>query len=393
MEHYQPLSVSRWWYNPAMTTPSQANLSSPQDWLNPWGLTRIDGVAVASLGDFVDKFGNPISFTAADFSAMSQQNIPAGMRPGIHIGHPNATFIGEQPRLGSIESLYFDGQYLRADYVNVPIWNAMDFMDSGRFPQRSMELRRDGEGKQWRLTGCAQLGSSAPAIEGMPPITQDMCKWMDPAAHEDPAVDMSLNCDPAEIVWLAGAATVPEPKETTMGEVTQAQLEAMQKQISDLSQQTTTALQEKDDKINALTVELAATKSQAGTAHLAAAQYEVVQLSNALQSDKKVTAAMLNEGNLNDILLHARLNCPPMTDKDGKQQDFFSALSGLLNMQVSLGGARLSTGTSGTPPAYQLTGDKTPGEVMDEKVRAEMAKNPQLSYSQASDIVLAGRTQ
>lgn len=381
-----------------MSTPQQANLSSPQEWLNPWGLTRIKGVAVGKMGEFTDKFGNPVSFSADDLNAMSRAAIPPGQRPGIHIGHPNSTFVGEMPRLGSIEALYFDGQYLRADYVNVPVWNAMDFIESGRFPDRSLELYREKGKTNWEVTGLAQLGASVPAIGAMPPITADMVEWMDPAAHEDKVdmTDLSLNRDPQEVIWLTGTLE-PEAKETQMGEVTQADLAA----LSGKFDEALALLKKKDEEVEALRGELETAKTQlsansqqTASLALAARQNEAIQLANGLLSARKVTPAMNDpeRGNLTGLLLHA-MGCPDIQLADGKVKPCYQAWCDMLSMQPSLVPQATQFSQATPAPRYELPLDGEDQTAAHQAQITDFRKaHPNLSLTESLQQMAAGRS-
>jgi len=313
---------------------------SAQEWLNPGQRMRCKGVYLGRIGEFN---GGAVKLTEERLEKMQRSNFPPGThRPRHHIGHPEPTFIGEQRSIGYYEKLYRDGDYLRGDLAGVNPWDAQEISEHGGYPERSMELMRDGDG--YEMLACGSLGSSAPGIPGMPPITPEMWEWMEEN-------ESALAAD-TEVLYLSAAGretfvlqTTTEPHTTSpteekMSEVTQAQLDALELK---LSQKYDSALAAKDEEIASLKSEVESGKDELRNVHagsrLALATGKVERLSRDLQNKGHATPGQVNEGKLDAVLLHAEMNCPAMTI-DGKSVPFIDALSKLLESGLKLSANR-----------------------------------------------------
>jgi len=317
---------------------AEVALSKPEipakDFLTPFGMMRLKNVAIGRVGEFTDMNGKNIEFTAdvmqgiiANFGGTDSHP------PRAHTGHP-AYYMGEQPSFAEVESLNFDGKYLRADYRAVPFYMAGQLLRDGAYPNRSMELSRSGD--SWRLTGVGHLGSSEPGISGMPPIRPSDAEWMDSAEFQFAA--------PAED-YIFGLRSVQPDTEVSMSEeiikssdvsdggdfvaLKAQQEEQIRKLQADhqiaLKAAADTAKAEVELKLGAEVAEL----------KLGRAIDEVDKVTSQLRLGSKATAAQFTEGKLEDILLHARLSCPDIKNADGTATTMFSALQTLLEMNVS----------------------------------------------------------
>lgn len=333
----------------------------PKDFLTPFGMLRLKNVAIGRLGKFTDMNGNEIEFTR-DVMEDIVQNFgkPDQHVPRAHLGHP-AYFMGEQPTFAEVERISFDGKYLRADYKNVPFYMAGQLLPSGSYPNRSMELRRDDG--SWRLTGVGHLGSSMPGIEGMPPISLSDAAWMDSEEFQfsAPAEDCIFGLRSTQSDTEVSMSETKNPSDATGGGADVAALQAQhEEQMRKLQAEHEAKLAAAAKKAR----EEAEAKYGADIAELklANAKSDVNSFCTDLRKNSKATTAQFEEGNLADILLHARLNCPDMKLADGSSVSMFSALKGVLEMNVSgpvQNGARFTSEADGnTPVAPDAAGHK-----------------------------------
>lgn len=314
-------------------------------WLDPGPRFRIRGIHLAYVGEFN---GGRVKLTEQKMDGMARTEFPPRThRPKYHIGHPDPDKIGEQRAIGAFERLYRVGDEFYGDLVNVTPWDASLILETGPFSERSMELARDGDG--YEMLACGSLGSSAPGIPGMKPITAAMCELMDesdPMLQTDREV-LYLSAAGRETFTLSDAAaarTQDSPEEEM--ELSHEQKEALK---LELMGEVKEMLAEKDKEIETLSDKLAATETRLtntdnalkAAQQLSDARSDVDKLSRSLQDERRVSPAGVDPqtGNLEGVLLHARTACPPM-QIDGKPVPFFDALSRFLQTQPSANLAR-----------------------------------------------------
>lgn len=291
---------------------------------------RVKAVALAFVGTFYDMNGRKVEFSEKDLRDMERDEYPEGEHvPHVHLGHPNSTFMPQQPAFGSIERTYFDGKYLRADYKNVTPWAAQDILHTGRFPNRSMELGRiDGK---MRLNGVGHLGSSSPAIKGLPQITVDQCSFMEPAEYGFNEMDENIICLHSE-----DEGGTPTPEETMLP-ISEEDFAKLQEQVQGLAGSVTKLQGEKDE----LSAELDAAKQEnAGlktsleaqvrnseAQRFESARSDVYNFTGRLHSEGVLSAGHVaaDQVNLPAVLLHIKLHCPDL-ELNGEKIDIYSKL-------------------------------------------------------------------
>jgi hypothetical protein len=121
-------------------------------------------VPVLAPGSYTDMHGRGIAFAAADLAALAENYDPSWHPAMLNLEHADGG-----PALGRVQALAFDGRYLYADLVQVPLVLA-EAIDSGRYPYRSAEVYADLEGRGPYLRAVALLGARPPAVKGLPPM-------------------------------------------------------------------------------------------------------------------------------------------------------------------------------------------------------------------------------
>lgn len=348
---------------------------------------RIKGVAIGKPGKFKDMNGNTVRFTPEMFSRASRSYAEGDHIPHVHRGHPNSTFMPQQPAIGNVERTYWDGQYFRADYRDVHPWEAQDILSTGRYPNRSMELGINGD--DLFLSGVGHLGSSSPAIKGLPHIKPDQCEWMEPTEYgfsEGPAENVICLLSEVESEDIE-AMEEEMPESDAKFAALEGKLDSLLSEVNNLKQgnaDLTSALENEKASNAQLTQALQDQSRQFEDARFESARKDVATLTSKLHQDGVFSAGHVEADQLNlpAVLLHIRLNCPDI-ELNGQKVNVFERLQECFELQQELRPAvqQFSQYQRTTQDRQVQSGSKD-----SEALRLERIKQLKLEHPEKSDL-------
>ena len=175
---------------------------------------QVVGVEIFSAGEWTDSGGQTVTWTTDNIDAMIAAFAAGQPSDGVplKVGHtpdgfnkkvadalgvPIILTTGDgdggrgQLRLGQVASLTRKDNKLIATFANVPVALA-DLIEGDQYHSVSVEMEKSDDGKYLMLTAVALLGSEAPAVENLKPVSDAAVyarrRWFSqakPAASKD----------------------------------------------------------------------------------------------------------------------------------------------------------------------------------------------------------------
>jgi len=232
----------------------------------------------------------------------------------LFISH-NSCFESGKPSLGEVDGLRIEDGYLQARAVKVHA-QLKEAVNSGMYPDRSLEAYHFPEEGGWTLTGIAFLGAEPPAVSGL--------RYFHFSAEKTSGGERRI------LRLSANGLTKQEEKGGE--EMDQKQLQKMIEEASEKAASTAIAqfkssdefkaLEAKATKADELEGEVTSLKSEGAERKLAQKRDGIRQFVAQLLEQKKVTPAVVEELGLEDALFSLDAEAPiKCAGKDVSQLD------------------------------------------------------------------------